>query len=53
MLTIRDLTKEEDLCEALQEMKWLKHLNNIVSHEMITPLNCLSKIIENIVESCE
>jgi hypothetical protein len=52
MVTGTDITKVQDNIRLQEEYNAIKLMSSFISHEMITPLRCMSQLTENIsVES--
>jgi K+-sensing histidine kinase KdpD len=50
MLTIRDVTKLRDLQQAEKQNEYLNMLTSTVTHEMMTPLNCILTFAKSIID---
>lgn len=49
MMNLRDLTQHYKLQRVMQEKKNISLLNSTVTHEMMTPLNCVTTFSERLV----
>jgi signal transduction histidine kinase len=48
-MSIRDLTQYYEYKNVNEKMRYLETLNATVSHEMMTPLNCIVAFAERII----
>lgn len=51
MLTIRDLSKIRDLKQEKMQNQYLNMLNATVSHEVMSPLNCIQTFAKNLEQN--
>lgn len=49
MMNIRDLTQHYKLQQVVEERNNIKMLNSTVTHEMMTPLNCVTSFADRLV----
>ena len=50
MISVRDISEQKDIKKALKQMKWLNHMDQTITHEMISPLLCITTFVDRIIK---